>query len=248
MLTLNHLRSSLAHGVPMHISQDQHDVPIPDLRALLTFANVSSEESKTVECFVLLCRLTTVLGKALPLAYQLRPTPADWVSRELRHLETYVEEWEDALPNWAKSVVQDDAAAVPGSKSLYLGFLSLKLLLCRISYRVCKLISFRNMLGYRTWNYADRNRRNPRDILPLVAANLGIKRSPDSSRPARISYVSPPPSPTTIYGISGSLVGSAPRCARLALTQPSFELILNSLVRRRFSLNFRGDGGLTVRH
>lgn len=129
-------RSSLAHGVPTYIHRDQYDVPIPDRNELLTVGRESNERLKAADSFILLCRLTEILGQALPLAYNLRDHPNGGALRKLRHVETYLDEWEESLPAWMTRVDDGDAAGFSGPQSLHLGFLTVKMLLCRISLRV----------------------------------------------------------------------------------------------------------------
>lgn len=86
------------------------------------------------ECFILLCALTEVLGDILPLLYDRRSRPVTDVNRLLRRLETDLDEWEESLPVWAKD--QRNTTQVSGSSSLRLGFLSAKMLLCRVAFHV----------------------------------------------------------------------------------------------------------------
>lgn len=65
------LRSSLAHGIPPHISKDQFDVPMPTVQNLLSTGQESEKRTRAAESFIPLCSLTQILGDILPLIYDL---------------------------------------------------------------------------------------------------------------------------------------------------------------------------------
>ncbi|KAB8293982.1 hypothetical protein EYC80_009449 [Monilinia laxa] len=125
--------SSFAHGVPAHIRKNEYDVSLPTLDVLLTERDYINSRIGPAECFILLCALTEVLGDILPLLYDRRCRPVTDVNRLLRRLEIDLDEWEESLPVWAK----DQCSTIPqvsGSSSLRLGFLSAKMLLCRVAF------------------------------------------------------------------------------------------------------------------
>lgn len=125
--------SSLAHGVPAHIRGNEYDVPLPTLEGLLTEGNQETSRIRPAECFILLCELTEVLGDILPLLYDRRCSrPITETNKLLRQLETNLDKWEESLPQWAAS--KSNVEKVSGLSSLKLGFLSVKMLLCRIAF------------------------------------------------------------------------------------------------------------------
>ncbi|TGO84476.1 hypothetical protein BPOR_0500g00020 [Botrytis porri] len=124
--------SSFAHGVPAHIRSNEYDVPLPTLEGLLTEGNHETSRIRPAGCFILLCTLTEILGDILPLLYDRRCRPIAETNKLLRQLETHLDEWEESLPQWAIS--KSNAEQVSGLSSLRLGFLSVKMLLCRIAF------------------------------------------------------------------------------------------------------------------
>lgn len=130
-------RSSFAHGVPAHLRRNEYDVPLPTLKGLLTEGNHEILRIRPAECFILLCRLTEILGDILPLLYDRRCRPITETNKILRQLETNLDEWEESLPQWAAS--KSNAEQVSGLSSLRLGFLSVKMLLCRVAFHVSSL-------------------------------------------------------------------------------------------------------------
>ncbi|KAH7342732.1 C6 transcription factor [Rhexocercosporidium sp. MPI-PUGE-AT-0058] len=122
---------SFAHGTPSNISSKHYDVPIPSLKMLLPNSSVSVEHRRSSESFIALCHLSEILGQALPLVYDLEGQNQKDTSKIIRRIEADLDEWEDTLPNYLS--YDSHQAAVSGSSSLRLCFLSLKMLICRIS-------------------------------------------------------------------------------------------------------------------
>ncbi|KLU83747.1 hypothetical protein MAPG_02798 [Magnaporthiopsis poae ATCC 64411] len=73
----------------------------------------------------------------LPLLHDLRRAPANNTSRKRRDLESDLEEWESNLPDYLRERGRNNGGRSPvsGSSSLWLGFLAMKMLLCRINLR-----------------------------------------------------------------------------------------------------------------
>lgn len=94
---------------------------------------------KRAYCYIALCRLTEILGELLPLVYGLQPKSVKETSKRLRHIRTNLDTWEDSLPDWLKSPQRSDAP-VSGACSLQLGFLALKMLICRVELHVRLLV------------------------------------------------------------------------------------------------------------
>lgn len=129
-------RSSFAHGVPATIVKDQHDVPLPDVEVLRL--SPSPHQERGVESFFALCTLTEILADILPLVYNLQ---AQWYRdspRKLRRIQTQLDDWEENLPEWLRLSSEDCIGPQAGSCSLWLSFLAVKMLMCRIALRVSR--------------------------------------------------------------------------------------------------------------
>lgn len=131
----DHIRSSFAHGVPPSILRKQYDVPLPSISVLLTPDNDSDERVKAAVCFIQLCRLSQLLGDVLPSVYDLGEPHKD-MARELRRLECDLDEWEASLPEYLQVEAIENGTSVSGASSLRFGYLSVRMLLCRVSLRV----------------------------------------------------------------------------------------------------------------
>ena len=127
-------RSSFAHGVPSNVTKDQYDVPMCELRALLGSKETSSSRGRGTECFIALCSLTEILGDVLPLLYNLHSKTSKEASKRIRRIKVDLDEWEKSLPGWL--IIDSGNAPAAGSSSLQLGFLAVKMLLCRLSLKV----------------------------------------------------------------------------------------------------------------
>ncbi|GAB1191060.1 hypothetical protein APSETT444_000229 [Aspergillus pseudonomiae] len=123
--------SSFAHGISPTITKSRYDVPIPMLEDIITDSNQSDTRIKAANSFIHLCTLTEILGEVLPLVYDLNPNPKEtW--KQIRRLETDLDEWEDRLPNYLRRN-NNENTRVSGSSSLQLSYLAVRLLLNRIS-------------------------------------------------------------------------------------------------------------------
>lgn len=126
--------SSFAHGVPPNIQKRYNDVPVPTLQSLLP-VNVSAAQKDAATTFFQLCLLTRTLGETLDLVYSLETNSvAFW--RVLRRLECALDDWEHELPDHLRLSSSSAQCRVNGSSNLWFCFLSLKLLLCRLAFRV----------------------------------------------------------------------------------------------------------------
>ncbi|KAH6724188.1 C6 transcription factor [Leptodontidium sp. MPI-SDFR-AT-0119] len=126
------LRTRLWWGVLIHDRCSKHyDVPIPSVEMLIPSGSVSVEHRRSSESFIALCHLSEILGQALPLIYDLEGQTQKDTSKFIRRIEADLDKWEDALPDYLSSTSPN--ASISGSSSLRLCFLSLKMLICRIS-------------------------------------------------------------------------------------------------------------------
>lgn len=136
MSSLTPLRSSLSHGTPPNIVSENHDVPLPEPDSLPT-ADVPTTQRSASISFYHLCRLTSILGGILPLVYSLKPNYKEaWKS--IRRTECALDEWEDDLPEFLDQArqcgTQDSEKRC--SSGLWFYYLTLKLMLNRLAFRV----------------------------------------------------------------------------------------------------------------
>jgi hypothetical protein len=132
--TLTCGRSSFAHGVPSNITKDQYDVPLCELQALLDSNNTSPLRVRGAKCFIALCSLTNILGDVLPLLYNLHIKTLKDASKRIRRIKVDLDEWEEEQADWL--IIESGKPPAAGSSSLQLGFLAVKMLLCRLSLKV----------------------------------------------------------------------------------------------------------------
>jgi hypothetical protein len=141
MLTEN--RSSFAHGVPSNINKDNYDVPVCTTSMLVGSQPKSQTRIQGAESFIALCALTEILGNVLPLVYNLQITSFKDSSKVIRRLNTELDQWEENLPEWLSLSDGNGSGPAPGSSSLQLGVLALKMLLCRLSLKaISKFIQY----------------------------------------------------------------------------------------------------------
>jgi hypothetical protein len=132
---LTSLRSSLSHGTPPNIVSENHDVPLPKPETFLA-ASAPAAQSTSIP-FYYLCRLTSILGGILPLFYSLKPNYKDaWKS--IRRTKCALDEWEDDLSEHYDEVRQRNVhgAVLPCSSGLWFCYLTLRLMLNRLAFRV----------------------------------------------------------------------------------------------------------------
>lgn len=84
--------------------------------------------------FHYLCSLTQILTGMLPLVYRLDGDSAHTL-RTTKRLECAADDWEAVLPADMRTESALWSAPVNGSSSLWFCYLSLRLLLCRLSLR-----------------------------------------------------------------------------------------------------------------
>ncbi|KAF2635810.1 hypothetical protein P280DRAFT_493500 [Massarina eburnea CBS 473.64] len=123
--------SSIAYGVLPHTSKRFYDVPKPSLDLLLPPKATTLQKYATT-CFVHLCGLTELLGEILPLVYEIAPDRVA-LSAEVERLKTRLNELERELPEWLPLPKK------PGTSNLWFCFLSMRLLLSRVTLRVAIL-------------------------------------------------------------------------------------------------------------
>ncbi|KAE8144161.1 fungal-specific transcription factor domain-containing protein [Aspergillus avenaceus] len=127
--------SSYAHGISPTITKSRYDVPIPVLSDILTGPNQSEKRLKSAQSFIHLCTLTEILGEILPLVYDLNTDHTDW--NQITRLQSDLDNWESNLPEYLRRDTQTKTQRVCGSSNLQLSYLSVRLLLNRVSLHVC---------------------------------------------------------------------------------------------------------------
>ncbi|KAH7397563.1 fungal-specific transcription factor domain-containing protein [Cadophora sp. MPI-SDFR-AT-0126] len=127
--------SSLAHGTPPNIQRANYDVPLPTIDSLLSSSVVPEEQSNAGMTFIKLCSLSQILGSLLPLVYSLHINEKD-ATKETRRIQCSLDDWESDLPYMLNLGSHDRADRVNGSANLWFCFLSVKLLLCRVMFKI----------------------------------------------------------------------------------------------------------------
>ncbi|KAF1949256.1 C6 transcription factor-like protein [Byssothecium circinans] len=123
--------SSIAYGVLPHTSKRFYDVPKPTLEMLVPARPTTTQKYATT-CFVHLCGLTELLGEILPLVYEIEPDRVA-LSDSVDRLKLRLNELERELPEWLPLPKK------PGSSNLWFCFLSMRLLLNRVTLRAAIL-------------------------------------------------------------------------------------------------------------
>jgi len=128
-------RSSLSHGTPPNIVSENHDVPFPTPETLL-LSDVPAHRGALMS-FYHLCRLTSILGRILPLVYSLKANDQEaW--RTIRRTECALDEWEEELSEHHEKARWDDEqdSNEPRAAGLWFYYLTVKLMLNRLAFRV----------------------------------------------------------------------------------------------------------------
>lgn len=97
----------------------------------------SGSSTHATEMFPCMCRLTKLLGELLPIIHSLRANNTEhW--KQIRRTECALDDWLDALPddlNPTKEIA-DQVRKRPGVSSLWFCYLSLRLVLNRLAFKV----------------------------------------------------------------------------------------------------------------
>lgn len=126
-------RSSFAHGSPPAIQSRYYDVPLP----LVTSSGFDflAAEDEPMQCFIYFCRLTQILAKALPFVYTLHADQTQ-TQRSIKQLECAADGWEESLPSCLQVKNSDLQGIFHGASHLWFCYLSLRLLISRLSFKV----------------------------------------------------------------------------------------------------------------
>lgn len=129
--------SSLAHGTPPNIQKANYNVPLPRSR---TSAEDTEQQDSTSLSFIHLCSLSQILGDLLPLVYALRPNMHHAeIQRTLRRIECDLDDWK---ARWLVDLdlhgedAFDAVLAVNGASNIKFCFLTLRLLVARLVYKI----------------------------------------------------------------------------------------------------------------
>ncbi|KAF2032600.1 hypothetical protein EK21DRAFT_109672 [Setomelanomma holmii] len=128
--------SSLCHGIPPTTNLKHYDTPLVTMKAFAT-SSISQEHSHTVSTFVLLCRLTRILGETLPDVYTIF-VELEEVYRSFRKIECDLDEWLADLPSHLKPDISSMGESVNGTSNLWLAYLSIKILVCRVVFKATR--------------------------------------------------------------------------------------------------------------
>ncbi|KAI9924751.1 hypothetical protein MW887_006607 [Aspergillus wentii] len=124
---------SYGHGVPPQIAKNQYDVPLPTIDILVPQHMRTTERVRAAHCHIALCRLTEILGELLPLVYGLQHRYPREISKKLRQIRTDLDMWEDSLPDWIRTPINNNSEErISGISSLQLSFLAVKMLVSRV--------------------------------------------------------------------------------------------------------------------
>jgi hypothetical protein len=99
----------------------------------LTHDGQSEDGQNASECFIHLCTLSVILGEVLPLVYDLEQRD---IWRDIRRRETELDIWEQNVSLPINGPNEKYPYPISGLSSLCLSYLSVRLLLCRIAFRV----------------------------------------------------------------------------------------------------------------
>jgi hypothetical protein len=117
--------------------RDNYDVPLPNPDTFIK-SDTSEAHRRASTSFYHLCSLTRILGEILPLVYSLSSNYKEaW--KLIRRNECALDDWEDALPDYFGCTEHDGVPRLdskPWSSGLWLYYLTLKLMLNRLAFRV----------------------------------------------------------------------------------------------------------------
>ena len=128
--------ASVAYGAPPHVTPGHYDVPRPTVGSIIN-AKATAQQKQATTCFVHLCALTALLGEILPLVYQISPDRVR-LGQEIDRFKGELNQLEQQLPEWLPLPNR------PGTPSLWLCFLSVRLVLARVIFRAAVLDSNSN--------------------------------------------------------------------------------------------------------
>lgn len=125
--------SSIGHGIPPTINPRYYDVPLPTPE-ILARSSSSGMQKREFSTFTHLCKLSQILGDILPHVYSLQ-LEVEEVSRSLRRIECALDDWVIALPEHLRRG-PTTTSPVNGASNLWFCYLSIKVLVCRLAFKV----------------------------------------------------------------------------------------------------------------
>ena len=124
--------SSIGHGIPPTINPQFCDVPLPTLQSTTT-SSTSQPHIQSAASFIEFCKLSQILGDLLPHVYSLQQDP-EKIQRHLQRIECDLDDWVVELPEFLR-LSEPVANVVNGASNLWFAYLSVKVLVCRLSFK-----------------------------------------------------------------------------------------------------------------
>jgi hypothetical protein len=135
-------RSSLSHGTPPLISDNQHDIPHPVGKDSNYNEEHADADSTTQMIFCALVGLTLILGEFLRHIYDLKKQTPRGQTQGLQHLESRFSVWKTSLQGAARTIVLYGAEPdIPGAANFRLAYLAVEMLLHRIQLDTDKQVN-----------------------------------------------------------------------------------------------------------
>jgi hypothetical protein len=125
--------SSIGHGIPPTINPLFCDVPLPTLESIIA-PSTPQPHIQSATSFIEFCKLSQILGDLLPHVYSLQQDP-DKIQRHLQRIECDLDDWVAELPEFLR-LSEPTASVVNGASNLWFAYLSVKVLVCRLSFKV----------------------------------------------------------------------------------------------------------------
>ncbi|KAH7398479.1 fungal-specific transcription factor domain-containing protein [Pyrenochaeta sp. MPI-SDFR-AT-0127] len=158
--------SSIGHGIPPTINPRYYDVPLPSPEILAT-SSTSGVHNRVSYTFIHLCKLSQILGDILPHVYSLQ-LDVEKVSRSLRRVECALDDWAIALPEDLR-LGTSGTSPENGASNLWFSYLSIKVLVCRLTFKVTIKSSQPSTLEARQYRLA-MMRQSASDIVDFVTS------------------------------------------------------------------------------
>lgn len=117
---------------------------MPSLESLAA-ANTSENTQQAASSFHHLCKLSQILGDILPFVYSLQ-IDVEEVWRNLRKMECALDDWVMALPQYLRFSASS-SSGVNGASNLWFSYLSVKVLICRLGFKVRRKVRIREAVG-----------------------------------------------------------------------------------------------------
>lgn len=124
---------NFAQGTPPYIAKSHYDVPIPTVEFLTQGRADSVKHVRAAEVYIQLCRLTEIIGDVLPLIHRIRSSN-NGIVEQTSQTEIELDRWVESQPCWMDLGDFYTRPSVPGLLNLQLSYLSVRMLLRRLSW------------------------------------------------------------------------------------------------------------------